>query len=190
MLYKCHIIFKVRDVSDQITRFDIVSTGPNTASVRSPMFESAAENLHLEDLLKMCKPSILHVNDGKYMGMHLVMPGETKGIHTRIIVSAMHKLMRQKLSGELVYMLGCFYMAVSKDPGNPQAGPMKANMTSVSNRFAICIFEEGCMLLLDEPGQRTVVSLLLKILVAPRSIFNDLIHSEMLIFFTCLQLPG
>ena len=113
----------------------------------------------MDALLEMCSGSKLVVNDGKYRGMRLLMPSDTKPIHTRVIVSAMHKLMRQKRSAELVYLLGCFYVAVSKDPGDPQVAQMKSKITCVSNRFAVCVFEEGCMLLINERAQRTVVRL-------------------------------
>jgi len=115
--------------------------------------------VQLDALLEMCSGSKLVVNDGKYRGMRLLMPSDTKPIHTRVIVSAMHKLMRQKRSGELVYLLGCFYVAVSKDQGDPQVAQMKSKLTCVSNRFAVCVFEEGCMLLINERAQRTVVRL-------------------------------
>ena len=113
----------------------------------------------MDALLEMCSGSKLVVNDGKYRGMRLLMPSDTKPMHTRVVVSAMHKLMRQKRSAELVYLLGCFYVAVSNDPGDPQVAQMKSKITCVSNRFAVCVFEEGCMLLINEHAQRTVVRL-------------------------------
>jgi hypothetical protein len=125
--------------------------------LRRTMFPSV--EIDMRELLKICSGSKLVVNDGKYRGMRLLMPGDTKPIHTRIIVSAMHKLMRQRRSGELVYLLGCFYVAVSKDAGDPQVAQMKSKLTCVSNRFAVCVFEEGCMLLINESAQRTVVRL-------------------------------
>jgi len=121
------------------------------------MFSDEQDKKGVDELVAMCHGCKLVVNDGKYRGMRLLMPGDTKPIHTRIIVSAMHKLMRQKRSGELVYLLGCFYVAVSKDPGNPQISQMKSKLTCVSNRFAVCIFEEGCMLLINELAQGIVV---------------------------------
>ena len=121
------------------------------------MFSTVEEELEMNTLLEMCSGSKLVVNDGKYRGMRLLMPGDTKPIHTRVIVSAMHKLMRQKRSAELVYLLGCFYVAVWNDPGDPQVAQMKLKLTCVSNRFAVCVFEEGCMLLINERAQRAVV---------------------------------
>jgi len=123
------------------------------------MFSPAEENVEMDALLEMCSGSKLVVNDGKYRGMRLLMPSDTKPMHTRVVVSAMHKLMRQKRSAELVYLLGCFYVAVSNDPGDPQVAQMKSKITCVSNRFAVCVFEEGCMLLINEHAQRTVVRL-------------------------------
>jgi len=121
------------------------------------MFSSVDEKVEMDVLLEMCKGSTLVVNDGKYRGMRVLMPGDTKPIHTRVIVSAMHKLMRQKRSGELVYLLGCFFVAVWNDPGDPQVAQMKSKITAVCNRFAVCVFEEGCMLLINERAQRAVV---------------------------------
>ena len=121
------------------------------------MFSNEQDHKAVEKLVDMCHGCKLVVNEGKYRGMRLLMPGDTKPIHTRIIVSAMHKLMRQKRSGELIYLLGCFYVAVSEDPGNPQIAQMKSKLTCVTNRFAVCIFEEGCMLLINELAQRIVV---------------------------------
>jgi len=123
------------------------------------MFSPVEEKVEVDALLEMCTGAKLVVNDGKYRGMRLLMPGDTKPIHTRVIVSAMHKLMRQKRSAELVYLLGCFYVAVSNDPGDPQVAQMKSKLTCVSNRFAVCVFEEGCMLLINERAQRAVVRL-------------------------------
>jgi len=121
------------------------------------MFSPVDEKVEMDALLEMCKGSKLVVNDGKYRGMRLLMPGDTKPIHTRVIVSAMHKLMRQKRSGELVYLLGCFFVAVWNDPGDAQVAQMKSKITCVCNRFAVCVFEEGCMLLINERAQRAVV---------------------------------
>jgi len=124
------------------------------------MFSNEQDEKAMDELLDMCRGSKLVVNDGKYRGMRLLMPRDTKPIHTRVIVSAMHKLMRQKRSGELVYLLGCFFVAVSGDPGNPQVAQMKSKLTCVINWFAVCVFEEGCMLLINDFAQQTVVKFL------------------------------
>jgi len=99
------------------------------------------------------------VNKDMYRRMRLSMPGVSGAVDISIIVSAMHKLMRRCKSGELVYMLGCFFEAISNHDGvgDPQAAQYKAGITRVINRFAVTVFEEGAFLLIDDKGRKQVV---------------------------------
>jgi len=120
--------------------------------------DATAASMALDLLLVQCESATLVVQDGKYYGMRLLMPGQTEPIHPRIIVSATHKWMRQKKSAQLVFMLGCFYSAVSKDSDNASRGSFMGHVTRIQNRFAITILEEGGMQFLDKTAQQQVVS--------------------------------
>ena len=137
----------------------LVVAVPAAPTVMDATADALAASVALDALLVQCGSATLVVEDGKYYGMRLLMPGQTEAIHPRIIVSAMHKWMRQKKSAQLVFMLGCFYSAVSKDSNNASRGSFMGHVTRVQNRFAIAILEEGAMQFLDKKAQQQVVSL-------------------------------
>jgi len=130
---------------------------PNVLAVVDTTGDTAAASVALDALLVLCEGATLVVQDGKYYGMRLLMPGQTEPIHPRIIVSATHKWMRQKKSAQLVFMLGCFYTAVWKDSDNASRGSFMGHVTRIQNRFAITILEEGGMQFLDKTAQLHVV---------------------------------
>jgi len=136
----------------------LVVAVPAVVAVVAATADAVAASVALDALLVQCESATLVVEDGKYYGMRLLMPGQTEPIHPRIIVSATHKWMRQKKSGQLVFMLGSFYSAVSKDSDNASRGSFMGHVTRVQNRFAIAILEEGGMQFLDKEAQQQVVS--------------------------------
>jgi len=123
------------------------------------MLSAEQEEDGLNRLQEQCSGATLVVNNNMYRRMRLSMPGVSGTVDISIIVSAMHKLMRRCKSGELVYMLGCFFEAISKHDGagDPQAAQYKAGITRVINRFAVTVFEEGGFLLIDDEGRKQVV---------------------------------
>jgi len=123
------------------------------------MLSAEQEEDALNRLQQQCSGATLVVNKDMYRRMRLSMPGVSGAVDISIIVSAMHKLMRRCKSGELVYMLGCFFEAISTHDGvgDPQAAQYKAGITRVINRFAVTVFEEGAFLLIDDKGRKQVV---------------------------------
>jgi hypothetical protein len=123
------------------------------------MDSASRSTIALNELLTLCADAVLVVDGDKYYGMRLLMSGQTEAIHPRIIVSATHKWMRQKQTKQLIFMLGCFYVAVSKDTnGDPHKGPFKGHITRIQNRICIAVMEEGGFQFLDHRAQQSVVS--------------------------------
>jgi len=110
-----------------------------------------------------CSDAVIECKDNKYYRMRLLMPGvvpivgKSPSMSVSFVVSAIHKLMRRKKSGELLFVLGSFFVAVSKDSGNAQAKSFKANITKVVNRFAVAVIEDGPFLLMSDPGRVELV---------------------------------
>ena len=126
-------------------------------------FMAWSEEQEFERVALACGDAAIETKDNKYYRMRLVMPGvvpivgKSASMSVSFVVSAIHKLMRRKKSGELLFILGSFFMAVSKDDGDPQAKHFKANITKVVNRFAVAIVEDGPLLLLTDLGRVAVV---------------------------------
>jgi hypothetical protein len=112
----------------------------------------------LNEVYEQCSQAKFVVDDEKYYSLRLCMHGDQAPFCKKIIISGMHKLMRQNESGKLMYLLGCFFTAVSKDTGNPQAGSFKSVISRVIGRFATVVAEEGVFILMDEQAQRKMVS--------------------------------
>ena len=136
----------------------LVLAVPCVAAVVAATTNAPAASVALDALVVQRAGATLFVQDGKYYGMRLLMPGQTEPIHARIIVSATHKWMRQKKSAQLVFMLGCFDTAVWKDLDNASQGRFMGHVTRIQNRVAIVILEEGGMKFLDKTAQLHVAS--------------------------------
>ena len=112
----------------------------------------------LEDEYKQCSEARFIIEDGKYYSLTLCMHGGQAPFCKKIIISGMHKLMRQHESGKLMYLLGCFFTAVAKDKGNPQAGSFMSVISRVVGRLGTIVAEEGVFILMDEQAQMKMVS--------------------------------
>ena len=121
------------------------------------------EQEEFERVWRACSGAAIECKDDKYYRMRLLMPGvvpvvgKSPSMSVSFVVSAIHKLMRRKKSGELLFVLGSFFVAVSKSSGDPQAKSFKANITKVVNRFAVAVVEDGPLLLLADPGRVELV---------------------------------
>jgi len=114
----------------------------------------------LEDVYKQCSEARFVVEDGKYYSLTLCMHPTSRQAPfcKKIIISGMHKLMRQQESGKLMYLLGCFFTAVATDKGDPQAGSFMSVISRVIGRLGTIVAEEGVFILMDEQAQHKMVS--------------------------------
>jgi len=112
----------------------------------------------LEEVYKQCSEAQFIVKDDKYYSLMLSMHPRQAPFCKKIIISGMHKLMRRHESGKLMYLLGCFFTAVAKDKGNPQAGSFMSVISRVIGRLGTIVAEEGVLILMDEQAQRKMVS--------------------------------
>ena len=93
------------------------------------------------------------------------------------VLAAIHKLMHQKKSGQLLYMLGCFFHSIQRLLCEHR---MKAVMLRVHEAtqqivltFAVAVFRDGGFLFVDQQGQMFIVSslfLLCHLALAPRAL--------------------
>ena len=123
----------------------------------------------LQDIMEECSDAVFVIPNGDaYLQLTLLMEGDNNSIQSihgenpinkGIIISALHKLMRKNESSYLMYLLGCFFVAVSKHKKeNPQEGSYKGVISRIIGRFAIIIFEEGPFLLMDNEAQKKLVN--------------------------------
>ena len=112
----------------------------------------------LEEVYKQCSEARFVVEDDKYYSLTLCMHDGQAPFCKKIIISGMHKLMRQHESGKLMYLLGCFFTAVAKDKGNPQTGSFMSVISRVIGRLGTIVAEEGVFILMDEQAQQKMVS--------------------------------
>ena len=128
----------------------------------------------LEEVYKQCSEARFVVEDDKYYSLTLCMHGGQAPFCKKIMISGMHKLMTQHESGKLMYLLGCFFTAVAKDKGDPQAGSFMSVISRVIGRLGTIVAEEGVFILMDEQAQQKMVSCCNSILIC--SFLLEIIH--------------
>jgi hypothetical protein len=111
-----------------------------------------------KEIIDNCQQAFFIVNDNKYFRLELKMDKHLTPVGKELIISGMHKLMRKKESGKLMFLLGCFFMAVKNDDkGNPQAGSYMGVISRVVGRLAVVVMEEGSFLLMNDEAQKQIV---------------------------------